>query len=56
MELLLAWILICGIIGYFINGGAGAVWGALLGPIGLMKRCRVFGPGNGVFKVYPGLV
>jgi hypothetical protein len=36
MEILLIIAVVFGAIGYFIDGGKGAVWGALLGPVGLI--------------------
>ena len=36
MEILLISAVIFGGIGYAIDGGKGALWGALLGPIGLI--------------------
>jgi len=36
MEILLISALIFGAVGYFVDGGKGVVWGALLGPLGLI--------------------
>jgi hypothetical protein len=36
MEILLFLSLVCGGIGYAIDEGKGVIWGALLGPLGLI--------------------
>ena len=36
MEILLISAVVFGAIGYAIDGGKGALWGALLGPFGLI--------------------
>ena len=36
MEIYLLSALIFGLIGYFVDGGKGVLWGALLGPLGLI--------------------
>ncbi len=36
MEIVIIFAVIFAAIGYFIDGGKGAVWGAILGPVGLI--------------------
>ncbi len=36
MEFVIVGSILFGLIGYFVDGGKGVIWGALLGPLGLI--------------------
>ena len=36
LEIILVSMILFGVVGFFIDGGKGAIWGCVLGPLGLI--------------------
>ena len=46
MEIILISIIFFGVGGFFVDGGRGAIWGAVLGPVGLIIAAILKGKSN----------